>query len=175
MSKYEFIKYLEEGEECKELLEYPNRFITTRGRVWCNKHQKWLKQKLVERSCGENSYYYRTWVGYTHRLVGRYFLPEYKKGLFILHKVETLSYPEINFVENLWVGNNSDNMKDMWRKGRRSKKGCGRKPQYKYNIEGVEYNHTQLIQIGEKHNLSLTGVYSRINNPNFTSWIKIPM
>jgi len=117
---YEWIKYLEEGEEVKPLKEYPGYYITSYGRVWGMSgykfHSVW-KDKRRE-------YYYRVSIngvnmGSIHTLVGRNFLPEYREGLFILHKEETLSYPEINYVSNLWVGTNSDNMKDSYRKGRK--------------------------------------------------------
>jgi len=39
--------------------------------------------------------------------------------MFILHKDETLPYPQINYIDNLYVGTNGDNMKDMWEKQRR--------------------------------------------------------
>ena len=53
-----------------------------------------------------------------HSLVGRHFLPH--TGGLICHKEEELSFPEINFVENLWVGTESDNAKDAFSKGRRT-------------------------------------------------------
>jgi hypothetical protein len=52
-------------------------------------------------------------------LVGRHFLPEYKSGLIICHKDETLPFPEVHWVDNLWAGTQSENIKDMWSKGRR--------------------------------------------------------
>lgn len=107
---WEWIKYLEEGEECKELKEHPGSFITNRGRVWSMKKYRFLSIKP------HHKYYYKVCVGektyHIHRLVGRNFLPEYEEGLFILHKEETLPFPEIHYVENLWVGTQGDNMRD---------------------------------------------------------------
>lgn len=134
MSKYLVVQYLEEDEECKEMLpDYPGFFITTKGRVWIVSKQRWAstsQEKTYQDSRRKNPpknkrYYTRVNIGkYStriHTLVGRYFLSEYKNGMFILHKDETLPYPQINYVENLRVGNNSDNMKDMWEKKRRDK------------------------------------------------------
>lgn len=55
------------------------------------------------------------WV---HTLVGRNFLGDYEDGLFILHKDETLPNPEINYLDNLFVGTKLDNNRDAIRKGR---------------------------------------------------------
>ena len=113
---YEWIKYLEEGEEVKPLKEYSGYFITSLGRVWSMKHYKFLNPNNFR------SYYYTTKIYdkqvRIHTLVGRAFLPEYREGLFILHKEETLPYPQINYVENLWVGTSADNSRDRERKGR---------------------------------------------------------
>lgn len=116
---YEWIKYLQEGEEVKPLKEYPGYFITTRGRVWSSMRWNFLTLNSTDK------YYYSMRIGgregityNIHTLVGRNFLPEYREGLLILHKEETLSYPEINYVENLWVGTKKDNSVDMYRKGR---------------------------------------------------------
>jgi hypothetical protein len=133
MSKYDIVQYLEDGEECKEMLpEYPGYFITTRGRVWIEKKNRWAsinqektyRDKRRKNPPSNKKYYSRVNINKTstriHILVGRYFLPEYQKGKFILHRDETISYPEINYLKNLWIGTNSDNMKDMWKKRRRN-------------------------------------------------------
>ena len=111
---YEWIKELEEGEEAKPLEGYEGYFITNRGRVFSTKQQKWKKFFPTR------SYYYSAspFASLLHTLVGRHFLPDWEEGLFILHKEETLSYPEINFVENLWVGTQEDNNRDAREKGR---------------------------------------------------------
>jgi hypothetical protein len=132
MSKYEVVQYLKDGEECKEMLpDYPGFFITTNGRVWIRSKNRWAstsQEKTYHDKRRKNPpknkrYYTRVNIGkYStriHILVGRYFLPEYKNGMFILHKDETLPYPQINYIDNLWIGTNRDNVKDMWEKCRR--------------------------------------------------------
>ena len=132
MNDHFISQYLEDGEKCKEMLpNHPGFFITTRGRVWIEKKKRWAStsqektyhDKRRKNFPSNTRYYSKVNIGKTctriHILVGRYFLPEYETGKFILHKDETLLYPEINYVENLWVGDNSDNMKDMWGKKRR--------------------------------------------------------
>jgi|GWRWMinimDraft_5_1066013.scaffolds.fasta_scaffold30052_2 hypothetical protein len=115
MLKYNFLQELENDEECKELKDYPEYFITTKGRVWSSIKGKgrWLSQYK------QGQYYWGTMVGgrsggnkLIHQLVGRNFLKEYKSGMYILHKNETLNYPNINFLDNLYVGTQKDNIID---------------------------------------------------------------
>jgi hypothetical protein len=115
MAKYDFLHQLEEDEECKELKDYPGYFITTKGRVWSSIKGKgrWLS------SYKQGQYYWGVMVGgknggnkLIHQLVGRNFLNEYKIGLKILHKNENLDYPNINFLDNLYVGTQKDNIVD---------------------------------------------------------------
>jgi hypothetical protein len=47
-----------------------------------------------------------------YQLVGRNFLNDYKNGMQILHKNENLNYPNINFLDNLYVGTQKDNIID---------------------------------------------------------------
>ncbi len=116
---YEWIKYLDEGEEVKPISKY--NYVTNKGRVWSSWWWKWNKPYLSKNPPG---YYWR--INYTkksidiHTLVGRNFLPEYREGLLILHRDETLSYPEICSVENLWVGTYTDNNRDAVKKQRAS-------------------------------------------------------
>ena len=114
---YEWIKDLEEGEECKEIVGHPGYYITTRGRIWNSREWKW---NTPIRHL--DTYYWKIKLNNTsntiHKLVGRHFLPEYKEGLFILHRDEELPFPQINYVENLWVGTPKDNSHDMMSKGR---------------------------------------------------------
>ena len=49
--------------------------------------------------------------------MGRNFLP-WKDGLFVLHKKETLPYPQINYLNNLWIGTKKDNSIDREEKNR---------------------------------------------------------
>ena len=122
---WEWIKELEEGEEVKPLEEHPGYFITSLGRVWSMKHYKFLSPSNTTgyywfvgmRGKGNSYRYYNI-----HSLVGRAFIPEYREGLHILHKKETLPYPQINYVENLWVGTQADNNRDRDSKGRVTKR-----------------------------------------------------
>jgi len=112
---------LQEGEVAVPIEEFPEYFITNRGRVWSTRSNSWLK------SSHQTGYYYRVklrkegeaYTRHIHRLVGLHFLPVVNvKGMFICHKDETLPLPEINFVENLWVGNQKENQIDREEKGR---------------------------------------------------------
>lgn len=116
----EWIKQLDEDEVFTPVRGFESYFITSKGRVWSSyshcflKHRKWSKPN--------QTYYYQVRLPggpqFVHTLVGRHFLPH--TGGNILHKEETLSYPEINYVSNLWVGTQSDNLKDCVSKGRHS-------------------------------------------------------
>ena len=116
---YEWIKHLDDREEAKPLKKYPGYFITSYGRIWSNIWYKFLSPQIVKNtSC---DYYYNVKIGgNTERvsaLVGRNFLP-WKDGLFVLHKKETLPYPEINYLNNLWLGTKKDNSIDREEKNR---------------------------------------------------------
>ena len=118
---YDWIKYLYDDEEVTPINGLSGYYITTYGRVWSDKHWRFMSP-----SRSKNDYYYRQnfyinggiKTHTIHSLVGRYFLPDYRDGLCILHRDETLSYPEINHVSNLWVGTQSENIQDMWDKNR---------------------------------------------------------
>ena len=116
---YEWIKHLDDGEEAKPLKNFPNYFITTKGRIWSNVWWMFLKPSLVKNTTCD--YYWNVKIdGTTQRvstLVGKNFLP-WKEGLYVLHKEETLSYPEINYLNNLWIGTPKDNSIDRERKRR---------------------------------------------------------
>jgi len=120
---YEWIKELEEGEEAKPVSGHPGFFITNRGRLWSDWRWKWSNPWVNKNPPG---YYWVVSVGSRpdlttinlHTLVGRHFLPDWQEGLLVCHKEETLSFPEINFVENLFVGSYEDNNRDTLDKGR---------------------------------------------------------
>ena len=117
-----WIRELEEGEEAKACYGFPGYFITTFGRVYSTHQHQWIKLAVKE------PYYYQFSLYlegkrkkcYSHTLVGRTFLPEWEEGLFILHRDETLSYPEINHPENLWAGTQKDNVLDAMKKERQA-------------------------------------------------------
>lgn len=119
--KYEWIKELDDDEEAKPVKGHPNYFITNKGRVFGLFHYKWLKPHNTRK------YYYSLVMDGVkhkiHRLVGTHFLPDYVDGKFILHKDETLPFPQINYVSNLFVGTAKDNTQDMMRKERGRTKG----------------------------------------------------
>lgn len=119
--KWEWIKDLEEGEEVKPIRGCPQYFITNRGRVFSLNTYVWCEPSPYQ------NYYYQVGVRDSfgtpknfciHTLVGRHFLPEWEEGLCILHHRETLSYPEINYPNNLWIGTKGDNNRDREKKGR---------------------------------------------------------
>lgn len=128
---YEWIKYLQDDEEVKKIKGYSGYFITTKGRVWSLWSNDWVKSHRTKLKDRENYYESIGLSGDTrhiHTIVGRNFLSDYKEGKIIMHKDETLPFPEVSYLENLKVGDLSDNMKDMWDKGRhytpqRNKKG----------------------------------------------------
>jgi len=139
---YWWIRELDDDEECKEISDFPDYFITTKGRIYSNRGNKpgWLEPTPSPHpSC---DYYYQVCLYYPgetkkfitkriHTLVGRTFLP-WKPPLLILHNEETLPYPEINFLSNLHLGDYKDNINESYEKGRRvppyyitGRKRCG--------------------------------------------------
>ena len=126
MSKYNFLQELEDDEECKELKDYPGYFITTKGRVWSSIKGKGRWLSLYK----QWNYYWGVMIGgrkggnkLIHQLVGRNFLKEYKNGMQILHKDETLKYPNVNFLDNLYLGTQQHNIIDKNIKNRGNYKG----------------------------------------------------
>ena len=102
------------------LFRSPGYYITNYGKIYSTLTHNWIEGKLkppyyyaIELYCNGVKY-----KQYIHTIVGRNFLPEYQPGLNILHKNENLSYPEINYYTNLWVGNDKDNTVDRCKKGR---------------------------------------------------------
>ncbi|QIN97031.1 hypothetical protein [Synechococcus phage MA10] len=75
------------------------------------------------------------WV---HTLVGRNFLEGYEDGLFILHKDETLPNPEINYLDNLFLGTKKDNIRDAIKKGRN-------KPHFSTRDNSGENNYSAVL------------------------------
>ncbi len=149
-------KDLEPDEEWKVINGYDDYIITTKGRVWSKKTSRWMKPTPVS-----GTYYWTTGLrknnkNHTtkiHMIVGRNFLPDYKEGLDILHREEELPFPEINYVDNLWVGTDIENHYDRAKKGR-----CNR--ENKFGYMGVK-QHTDSkyfsYQIGYKGKLYTKG------------------
>ena len=116
---FEWITYLDNDEEANQLKDFPDYFITTKGRIWSNVFWKFLNPHNVKNaSC---KYYWDVKINQksmrVSTLVGRNFLP-WNEKLYILHKDENLFYPEINYLENLWLGTKKDNSIDREKKGR---------------------------------------------------------
>ena len=119
----DWMNQLDPDEDWKEIDGYNDYIITSKGKVWSKKSLIWLQP------CASHLYYWAVNLskngkatGYNiHMLVGRHFLPDYKEGLDILHYDEELSYPQINYVGNLWCGTNDDNIRDKVKKGRQGK------------------------------------------------------
>ena len=114
-------------EEYKPIEGFPGYLISNRGRVYSIKNKRHITtppQPVCEGHNNPNKFLVKLYnkgkrhSTMVHTLVGRHFLPDYQEGLLILHKDETLPFPEINYVDNLWVGTQSDNRKDCLRKGR---------------------------------------------------------
>ena len=114
-------------EKFVPIKNYPEYLISNKGNVYSVRSRKLLSPAKMPPCKGHtnpnkwciklcvNKKRYNTMV---HTLVGRHFLPEYEEGMLILHKDEALPFPEINYVENLWCGTQSDNRKDCVKKGR---------------------------------------------------------
>jgi hypothetical protein len=115
-----WINDLNEQEECKEVNGFPGYYITTKGRIYSTYSHSWIIPNY------KPPYYYTVILynegvrckQHIHTLVGRNFLPEYEDGMWVLHIDETLQYPEINYPDNLWLGNSKDNNVDRCKKGR---------------------------------------------------------
>jgi hypothetical protein len=122
---YEWIKDLEEGEESKPVSGHPGFYVTNRGRVWSDWRWRWSSPWRCKNPPG---YYWNVSIGSRpnitninlHTLVGRHFLSDWQEGLLVCHHRETLSYPEINFADNLFAGTYVDNNRDSVSKGRAS-------------------------------------------------------
>lgn len=115
-----WINELEEDEVCKVIKNFPGYYISNYGKIYSIITHNWIGGKF------KSPYYYsvdlylegKKYKQYIHTLVGRNFLSDYKPGLNILHKNENLPYPEINYYNNLWVGNSKNNVLDRCKKGR---------------------------------------------------------
>ena len=98
-------------------------YITSYGRIFNTRDYKFLKltknRKYYAHAVLQQNHHRQTI--HIHIAVGRMFLPDYKPGLLILHKDETLPFDEVNRVSNLWAGTHKENTQDMLRKGRQRK------------------------------------------------------
>jgi hypothetical protein len=115
--KWEWIKYLKEGEICREVKGHPGYYITSLGRVW-----SYTSYDFIKPSAPSYKYYWKYSIdGKTydiHRLVGINFLQGFDTSLCVLHKEENLPPPEIYGLDNLYLGTYKENSIDMVEKGR---------------------------------------------------------
>ena len=115
-------KDLDEGEMSSPIQGFPGYYITSNGKVYSDLHSKFLKP-LPQIQRGYHHSVYLTRNGRKHSsslstLVGRHFLEGYKEGLVVCHKDETLSFPHIHSLPNLYLGTQWENMWDMTNKNR---------------------------------------------------------
>ena len=108
-------------EEWKEFPTAPGYFISN----LCNVRGPRGPLKVFKSST-KPGYYHHANVGgrkhqltaFIHQWVGRLFLEDYKPGMMICHKDETLPFPERHMPDNLYVGNHKINNVDCQTKGR---------------------------------------------------------
>lgn len=129
--KYEFIKDLDDDEECKELTLSPNYFITTKGRIFSLYEYNWMKTFNRRTSSSNRGYYdgdYNQSVNLRingksssrniSRLVGMTFLPDFNPSLEVLHIDENLPDDKVNCLNNLKMGTHQENCQERFKKGR---------------------------------------------------------
>ena len=108
-----------------ELSEHPGYFLYEDGRVR-TPTGKYLtmneKRPCVHRYCIQDKVYH------VHRLVGRYYLPDFTEDMKVCHKDETLPLDKLHHKDNLWMGTQQENVTDCWNKGR----GRPKPPQDEY-------------------------------------------
>lgn len=106
-----------ENEQIKQIDNFPDYFITTFGRVWSEKTQRWLKP--IDNNRGSHHRLYislgRGNKRYIHRLVAEAFIPKVEG----CEEVDHIDANGLNnYVENLrWVTHNQ-NMKNQITKER---------------------------------------------------------
>lgn len=120
---YEWISQLGDDETATPIRHHSGYFVTDKGRVYSTISNRWLKDLLMTATKRRpNPYTYQVKLdGYSthiHTLVGRHFCEGYQPGLNILHKDETLPYPQINYADNLYIGTQADNNRDKFQKKR---------------------------------------------------------
>ena len=98
-------------------------YITDLGRVIkvTPRVSRVMTNTLSTHPCG---YYYQVRLPdctiSVHREVGRAFHPDFNDNLLVCHKDETLQSTCINSLQNLFIGTNSDNIRDAYAKGRKT-------------------------------------------------------
>ena len=100
---------------------YPNYEVCSEGYIISKKTGKPLAAQQIPGKYHDAVKLFRDGKRFStnvHVLVGRAFLSEYQEGQQIHHIDETLPYPERNAVDNLWCGDQQQNIKDSIKKGR---------------------------------------------------------
>lgn len=112
-------------EEWKEIEWYEGLYeVSNLGRVkslrfWKVRLLKWWIWKDWHSSIGLSLNWTWLWTS-AHRLVGIHFIPNPLNLPYVLHKKEDLdkNWALYNWVDNLYWGTQSENMKDKYKKGR---------------------------------------------------------
>ena len=109
-------------EHWEPLRGFPLYIISNLGRVKNTKTNRFLKCRRVSGQpylmVGVYNPDGKQKNLHIHRQVGLHFLPHTGGEFQVCHKDETLPEPERHQLSNLFIGNNRDNMIDMWRKNR---------------------------------------------------------
>ena len=142
------------------LRDWPDYSITPEGQVWSHKRNKWLS------IFPKKHYYHAVKLSHNgvskqlliHTLVGRTFLP-YVEGAKILHRDETLPFPDIHYLSNLWVGSMKDNSEDMVAKNRVNRSNPGAAPSVFLEYKGEVKSQAEWARDLGIH---CTTLYSRV-------------
>lgn len=91
---------LHENEQCKQIENFPNYWITTEGRVWSEYSKKWLTPTIDIRGNHKRTYVSlgRGNKKYIHRLVAEAFIPN------------PLKLPEVDHKDTNGLNNNVSNL-----------------------------------------------------------------
>lgn len=167
--KFEWIKWLEDDEEAREVKGFSKYYVTNKGRIFSLYKYRFLTPVPV---C---EYYYM--VGLTddqgsnknrlvHTLVGRHFLEGYQEGDYILHNEEKLPFPDINFKSNLRLGDHQANAEDIHLKSR--DKTSKVTPSIVRAIREMSKQGLMGIEIAQHFGVSPNTVYGILTGKNFS-------
>jgi len=116
----EWKKELDEGELSSPIQGFPGYHITSNGKVYSELSSQFVKPLPIK------SYYHCVYLWRNGRrtsrsistLVGRHFLEGYKEGMDVCHQDETLPFPLIHSLSNLYLGTHRENQREMRNKNR---------------------------------------------------------
>lgn len=162
--KYQFLCELEDDEMVKPYGDY---FVTSKGRIWSNFYQRWLIPTNYK------SYYYLCSLMIdgvrrneeVARLVGKLFLDGFDGSQWVLHKDENLPYPEINYVDNLFLGTPSDNSRDRETKHRNKTRQSA---EFVRQVRVEKENGLIGTEIAEKYNVRASVVQSILRGDTYS-------